>query len=587
VRLLCALLLVLSAANAFAEEPSPAPRGESTWVLQPSAAPMVVESFRRAAPQWKLGGASIQGAEVTGTVCLGEGDDHCLPFRLTHPKGCTATLAGPWCLAVDTTKEGAQELPALTAALAATPASVWSSIEAPPSQHIEESPAKAPTPETSGPVLKLLGWLLLPLLLGAGVGLVVRRLRLRALPVVAALLLPLGSVALFPLVPLGFWDLAGLGVLAALSCLWCASSRSSRQGLLLAAMILLLGLAALELVSRRWLPEPARFPSAWSAHLQFSPNIVEPACVAPDTDKKPAWLVGRDSGKLHERERVLHLGDSMVYGSWVEGHEAFPSLLEALDPGVAHINGGVPGAGLDGYLMVERTWIEALHPSRVVVHLFTGNDFYDIDRAASCCEAGPLFEYEGGTARQRCPTPRWTFTKKARLRNVPAPYPLRLMTGFSWAARHAVTAINQIQLEHLNYLFEPRAELSEETAAAHNEALLKALRDDLAARHIPLTVAVIPFRGALTSANPRESAEWRIRAHFVAMAQRLGLPVIDAWEEFEQLSAARGSEQLFITPPSWEVHFNAGGHQEYARWLLRKLGPGLRGAPPASAVQDR
>src|SRR5262249_47765011 len=150
--------------------------------------------------------------------------------------------------------------------------------------------------------------------------------------------------------------------------------------------------------------------------------------------------------------------------------------------------------------------------------------------------------------------------------------------SISWSARHAVTAFNNFTPRiGLRLLERTRREL--ELSENHLELVLKSMRDDLRARNIPLVVSVLPFRGAMESAQPRASVEWQTRGRFVEMAQHLNLPVLDPWDDLERVVGEQGSRKIFISPPDWDVHFTPEGHRHYARWLLQKLGPGLRQPP--------
>ena len=64
--------------------------------------------------------------------------------------------------------------------------------------------------------------------------------------------------------------------------------------------------------------------------------------------------------------RVLHIGDSMVFGADVPRDQTFAADLEKLEPDVQHINGGISGMAPDDYLVVLRSWI-ARHPIDLAV----------------------------------------------------------------------------------------------------------------------------------------------------------------------------------------------------------------------------
>jgi lysophospholipase L1-like esterase len=393
----------------------------------------------------------------------------------------------------------------------------------------------------------------------------------------APLLLLTGCAAAFGSVPVALWDLVWVAGAWTFSFL-VGASRATWQRLLLAAGALAAGLAGLEIGFRTLLPEPRRYPPASSAHFLFVATNEQEPCRAIDISRRPAWLEARRGGQIREGERVLHLGDSIVFGSGVEGDEAFPAVLEQLDPGYAHVNGGVAGSSLDVQLVVLRTWIDRIKPSRVILHFFTGNDVDEMDEPFPCCDMGPFLSYDGGRITPNCPTPRWRLPKSALIAQSPPPYLLRVATGVSTVARHSLRAFEVASLS-LARLWDQRVQSSprsdsEEQAWSHLELALRTVRDDLASRGIPLTLSVVPSRSGLEAQHPEQSRFWLIRERMIRVAGALGIPVVDPWGFFQDIVAREGGGTVFLPA---DVHFNAEGHRRYARWLLDRLGPGLRG----------
>jgi hypothetical protein len=563
---------------------SPASTAENeNLVLGPSAGAQLMEAFKKAGPDWHLQSAQISAKEINGEACLGPGTNRCTAFHLTHSDdSCGAVRAGPWCATIKEGVASAAELKLLIDALAGVSSDVWFDSRTTPMRAEREESLASRWPRAMTAV-QLLLYFLVPTLLGLGLGRLCRRLRLPA-RIIAASVLVAGVVATFRIVPLGLWDLVLTGFILAGGYLWGSASRLRPAGLVFSGLILLVGCSVIELLVRRALPEPPRYPEAATARLLFAPEGREDVCRALRVEERPPWLNWRNGGVIRPGERVMHLGDSMVQGSGVEGNETFTAMLEQLDPEVVHINAGAVGCSVDAYLMVLRTWIDRANPTRVIVHLFTGNDMEEMDHPYSCCEAQPFFTYDGGIAQARCPTPRWRFTNAMIVGQAPAPYPLRALIRVSWAARHAVTTFARLADAISLQLAQTRPP-DDEVTYAHIEAVLKALRDDLRARQIPLVISVLPFRGALESSRPKDSREWRIRGRFVSIAQKLDVPVLDAWDDFEALTRSEGSSRLFVTPPAWDVHFSPQGNRHYAEWLLRKLGPGLRNPPERTASE--
>ncbi len=94
---------------------------------------------------------------------------------------------------------------------------------------------------------------------------------------------------------------------------------------------------------------------------------------------------------------LVFIGDSMTFGWGVEGHETFPSLVQAALGGTAW-NLGVAGFGTDQELLVWRRDGASLHPDAVVV-TYTANDVEDVLRASRYGRAKPRFEAHGDDLR--------------------------------------------------------------------------------------------------------------------------------------------------------------------------------------------
>src|SRR5205814_1109215 len=80
-------------------------------------------------------------------------------------------------------------------------------------------------------------------------------------------------------------------------------------------------------------------------------------------------------------QRVLHVGDSLVAGTGVAPADAFPAVLGRAQPGVAHVNAGIPGTGTDYQLLLLREWLARLRAD-VVVHYVFSNDVDELLAAA-------------------------------------------------------------------------------------------------------------------------------------------------------------------------------------------------------------
>ncbi len=289
----------------------------------------------------------------------------------------------------------------------------------------------------AGPALIAVSLVLGPLGVGFELGRVVARWPWRSVIALAlAVAAPLAALGLATSMPdVGTWDLISVGVLAGVGILFGAGvGATPRAGeLLLVLGSTLLCLLVVEL-GARWLMGPAPpWPPAREASLVLTRSARGPACDALYPDELPDLFQTRTTG-LPDGERTLHVGDSMVEGESVQPDQAFPAVLTAMGDDGTHINAGVRAVGPDYYLQVVRQWTARLAVRRVVVHLFLGNDLDNIDLGYHCCMGGPLLDYSDGAPRSNCPEPRWGFSTAQLLETSPAPYPLRVATGFSAAA---------------------------------------------------------------------------------------------------------------------------------------------------------
>src|SRR5262249_35126211 len=124
----------------------------------------------------------------------------------------------------------------------------------------------------------------------------------------------------------------------------------------------------------------------------------------------------------------------------------------------------------------------------VVMHL-TGNDFWDVDDARyPCSDWMPLLVYEPSGIRLRFPNRQPDDLESNRLswlvHNSPPPYLPRASVPVSSFAAHLAAA----WVDLARRLGHTPAEASDTVREAHLAAILRAARDELSARHVPLVV---------------------------------------------------------------------------------------------------
>ena len=429
-----------------------------------------------------------------------------------------------------------------------------------------------------------------PIGLGASLGLAVRRLsggRLKGVPTaIACIALPAAAVfaagVLYPIV--GLWDSAVEAVLFGIGVLW-GGHRALADGRSVAVLAIagVLSLLALEVLARLFLPPPPGFPTQAGVHLLLADALRTGATNQPwdtlckdivcsitygneyrtiyDADEAHHEIVTprNFSPRAGATRRVLHLGDSITFGFGVPRDHTVTAELERLEPGVQHINAGIPGTAPDAYLAVLQRWLASHEIDVVVMHVYEGNDLDGLDSRYPCCRWQSLLTYEDDTAALRCPqgtAPDFGRAGWEWLRDHnPPPYLLRVWIGTSAAAAHIAAAMSR---ESYMLVDQPL-----ETRLAHLQSILRSARDALAARGIRFVLDVVPARSWL-----EDGKDWQhYGPRILDVARRLDITAIDGSEALRD--AAHGQELFF---ENGDIHFNATGHLVWARWLHGQLG---------------
>ena len=112
----------------------------------------------------------------------------------------------------------------------------------------------------------------------------------------------------------------------------------------------------------------------------------------------PPDVVGQRLERVDaSRERILFVGDSIVYGMGVSDDETMTHLIETRAPGVQVLNAAVSGYSLDQDAIYLARILPEVRPSLVVVGVFTGNDFQVTGREFSWGHSKPLFDVTDGS----------------------------------------------------------------------------------------------------------------------------------------------------------------------------------------------
>ncbi|MEO8601925.1 MAG: hypothetical protein ABI629_05060 [bacterium] len=559
---------------------------DPTYVLQPQAMQAVAPLCERLRPMWHCEDVAIDHNRVRARLCADSGDRPCFTLQLERPDDtCGDTHWGPFCARFPDEPPTAGARDAIAAALAATGnVEVWTKLE--PAPQAPPQSGSAPPSFQVRSLAVAAALLIGPLAVGWLLGRAVSRYRARRGGWVFAVLgfglpaaLAFGLDAYVELI--GLWDALMVGL-------------SFGAGLLLARHracadwrrpVLMLGsglvtLAFLELSCRLFLPPPPAFPSSEGPALLlvdamraarvtgFAPTqagattcdaiyaVDNPHDTVPLTTFPHTW-----QPRAEATSRVLHLGDSMVFGSGVDGR--FTDNLAQLEPSVEHVNAGIAGTAPDVYLSLTRLFVARAPFSAVVMHL-TGNDRWGVDEPQyPCSDWQPLLAYDPSGVRLRYATAQPGAADRSRLRwlvqNSPPPYVLRAAVRFSSLAAYGAAAF----VGTSRRLGSTAAAEDDAVHLAHLTAILRAARDELAARHIPFIVDSFHDRQVVESGIPApNSAENEMQR----AAAALGIVTIDTWQPL--VDAVRGGVQPFTNAGGpTDSHFNAAGHALIAQWL--------------------
>lgn len=592
-RLLPALLLALLCASCARQEASRGRR--STHMLEPAALQAVALILDRAQPTLHRIDVGIEHERVLARLCHDpDGEGECFRVYLEHHSaGCQHGPWGEFCVRFPDAEPPATDLVALTTALRSSAGmQIWTPI--PPSEirdPIEQSDEALLTAEshTVDPrvPLRALALIMVSVAIGTVVGAPARWLLGRrcrgGLPAVTFLLVP--SLLLFVLNNVlqlvGVWDalcmgwLAGCGFLLVLH-----RACADRRNVVLAIAACLVALVAAEGASRQFLPRPPAFPSATGPSLLIAEALQTArstgmattqagldACQAiygKDAAQRPpaslelpaAWKPRADA-----RQRVLHLGDSMVFGY---NEERFTDQLGRLEPEAQHVNASIPGTGPDVYLALLRRYTDLGDFTVVVMHL-TPNDFTDLDQPHYPCSGGAsLLVYDGATAprlRFERPYP-WDQEQGALwlVLHSPPPYVLRASVDFSSFGSHLAA----LWVKTVGTLGGTITSTTDDVRVAHLTAILQAARSELSAQRIALVVNLFPDREDVEGNELHQNSS---RPRIVQSLASVGIPYMDSTTVLRQLVQSGISPYLSAT----DMHFNGHGHRQIADWLHAEL----------------
>ena len=267
------------------------------------------------------------------------------------------------------------------------------------------------------------------------------------------------------------------------------------------------------------------------------------------------------------RDRILVLGDSVVFGLAVSDEETFPVMLQrelaALGrTNVDAINAGVPGYNIAAEAALFHVLAPVLKPREVLIGVSL-NDFGEAPRLNAL---GVL------TQRPAAESPGWL------ARN--SEFYLALDWGWrAWRSgslshlfadeseeQQVIEALDAL-VEHGHRKFYSGPKLARWERV--RRSLIKA-RDSVRSLNLPLTVVIFPEAYQFASPHFRVPQE-----HWLALTNELGIRAIDLWPVFNT-AMEQGAGNLFRD----NQHPNAAGLAVAARAVARQM---VRGAAPGGA----
>jgi len=345
--------------------------------------------------------------------------------------------------------------------------------------------------------------------------------------------------------------------------------RGHRHNLLLLGCSIVLAVTMGEVVSRAVFPPPLPwlYPQF---HYRADPDLV--FALAPNQDSfaadKPIRTNSRglreaefNAPSIHERLRLLWLGDSIVFGYGVSDQDVVTHrvevLLEQHGMKAETVNTAVPGYNTEQEVQFLTRQGVSYHPDWVIVG-FCWNDIND-QVGARVCPNGWLVS---GSAEGACEPSFWDSADGYAIRN------LVKRSRLAYATLEGMRSVRGMMSPEDHSLF--RSEVFEgrdtnrvRTGWERVDGAFEQLRVLSESRgFIPLIVA-FPLPLSMEREFPRSSYPSRLRE----IASRHGLRFLDLEPAFRK--AFQGHESLFIAYDA--DHPNAAGHDVAAQAVVDLL----------------
>jgi lysophospholipase L1-like esterase len=221
----------------------------------------------------------------------------------------------------------------------------------------------------------------------------------------------------------------------------------------------------------------------------------------PATTNSQGWRDREHSARKDPgQRRIVAIGDSFTFGVDVDDGERVTDVLGKLMDRVDVVNLGVAGYGTDQELRVLESHAFAFDPDAIVLSVCTINDLDDIRHARIYSQPKPTYRLVDGALVFTPPTRTWDVSLREH----------------SYLAEWLFQRVQRGQMRAI-----VRSDVSDADAVTLFEALVRRIRDETAARRVPL-VAV------LASATDKADPKGRVTARIMtAVLANLGIPMLD------------------------------------------------------------
>lgn len=259
--------------------------------------------------------------------------------------------------------------------------------------------------------------------------------------------------------------------------------------------------------------------------------------------------------------RILCLGDSYMFGDYVNDDETFPAALERLmrratgGPEIETVNAGVNGYTITDETDLAREKGMSLQPDLVIVG-FVLNDLADLTRRVSSRE-NQRHEAEVMSSSPLTPV-------KDALRRT-ATYNFLFVLKASILARTGGDPT--IQALPIDHLLHPPFDAATDALFARYEEELAKLAEICRRNGARLLLVLFPFYEQVVKDAPADA-----QARMAEIAARAGVPVVDLLPVFRASGSRAG--RLFLMP--LDHHPSATGYRVAAREVSRVEGAWIR-----------